>query len=193
MRDALGPNESGDPVQPLTLQALLYASGRLAEADAAAFERRLAADQEACEALAEAVPLALALRGQAVSSPDPAYRARVRHRLVRPPVRGHPALWAGFGAAAAMLVMFGLGTTPQLPLPTPAAPTNPTPTARPGNREADIASVTAEVWAELQNPEHLLKAHDEEMRRRGRAEERGHGLKAEQRRSRPPGNSNSKH
>jgi hypothetical protein len=193
MRDALGPHDSGEPCQPLAFQALLYASGVLAEADAAAFERRLAEDQDCREALAQAVPLALALRGQAVSPPNPAYRTRVRQRLVPRRFRGHPAFWAGLGAAAAVLVMLGLGTVSRLPPLPPPVPPDSSPVARPANRETDAASVTAEVWAELQNPNHLLKAHDEEMRRRGRAEERGYGLKAEQRRGRTLGNSNSMH
>jgi anti-sigma factor RsiW len=190
MPDVPGANDSGEAVQPLAVQALLYASGGLADADADAFERRLAEDQAAREALAQAVPLALALRGQAVSRPDPAYRTQVRRRLLRRPYRGHPAFWAGLGAAAAVLVMLGLGTVSRLP-PLPP-PTPPDSSARPASRETETASVMADVWAELQTPEHLLKAHDEEMRRRGRAEERGRGLKAEQRRSHPPGNSNAK-
>jgi anti-sigma factor RsiW len=193
MRDGPGTNDSGDTVQPLAVQALLYASGGLAEADAAAFERRLAADQAACEALAQAVPLALALRGQPVAPPDPAYRARVRQRLLRPAFRGHPALWAGLGAAAAVLVMLGLGTMARLPPRPPPGLSASSTLVGPANREAETASVMADVWAELQTPEHLLKAHDEEMRRRGRAEERGHSFQGEQRRSRSLGNSNSKH
>jgi anti-sigma factor RsiW len=193
MRDALGAHDSGAAVQPLAIQALLYASGGLAEADATAFEQRLAEDQAAREALAQAVPLALALRGQAVASPNPVYRARVRLRLLPRPSRLHPAVWTGLGAAAAVLVMLGLGTVSRLPPRPPPVPPDASPLARPANREADTAIVTAEVWAELQNPEHLLKAHDEEMRRRGRAEERDHGLKPEQRRGRTLGNSNSKH
>jgi hypothetical protein len=191
MRDVSGANDSGEAVQPLAVLALLYASDGLAEADAAAFERRLAEDQAAREALAQAVPLALALRGQTASRPDPTYRAQVRRRLWRRPYRGHPVFWVGLGAAAAVLVMLGLGTVPRLP-PLPP-PTPPDSSARPASHETETASVMADVWAELQTPEHLLKAHDEEMRRRGRAEERGHGLKAEQRRSQPLGNSNSKH
>src|SRR5213080_840229 len=110
MRDAPDPPDSGEPCEPLAFQALLYASEGLAEADAAAFERRLAEDQAAREALAQAVPLALALRGQAVSSPNPVYRSRVRRRLLPRPPRVHPAVWTGLGAAAAVLVMLGLGT-----------------------------------------------------------------------------------
>jgi anti-sigma factor RsiW len=192
MRDAPGAHDSEEPRQPLAVQALLYASGGLAEADAAAFERRLAEDQASREALAQAVPLALALRGQAVSPPNPAYRARVRQRLLPRRFRGHPAFWAGLGAAAAVLVMLGLGAVPRLPPQPPPVLPDSLQGARPPGGETDKASVTAEVWAELQNPEHLLKAHDEEMRRRGRAEERGHGFKAEQRRGRTFGNSNSK-
>src|SRR5262245_58228372 len=115
MRDAPDAHDSGEPCQALAVQALLYASGGLAEAEAAAFERRLAEDQASREALAQAVPLALALRGQAVSPPNPAYRTRVRQRLLPRRFRGHPAYWAGLGAAAGVLVMLGLGSIPRLP------------------------------------------------------------------------------
>src|SRR6266542_6142583 len=113
MRDAKGAGE------PLHLVALLYASGEMEAAEAADFERRLAEDQAARDALAGAVPLAQALAGRAAAVPDPAYRARVRRQL-RPapglwqrlwaprPYRGHPALWGAAGAAAAAVVALAL-------------------------------------------------------------------------------------
>jgi hypothetical protein len=192
MRDKQSANNAGEAGQTLAVLALLYASGSLTEADAAAFERRLAEDQAACEALVLAVPLAQAQRHQTASSPNPAYRAHVRRRLTQPRFRGHPALWAGLGAAAAALVIIGIGTSSHPPGHRSSPGPDSSPAAHPVNREADPASVVADVWAELHNPDHLLKTHEEEMRRRGRAEERGHGLKMDQRHYRPLGNSSLK-
>src|SRR5262245_49426408 len=87
----------------LAALALLYACGEMDEPAAAAFERRLGEDQAAREALCQAVELNRDLAGLAALAPDPAYRGRVRRRLLSPSDahRGHPALWAATGAAAA--------------------------------------------------------------------------------------------
>jgi hypothetical protein len=111
----------------LTSLALLYSTGELDEVETAAFERRLAEDQAARDALCQAVEMNLTLTGEAPSAPDPAYRQRVRQRLhqrrrhlrkleEQPAYFGHPALWTAIGAAAAgllMVVMHHLALFPQ--------------------------------------------------------------------------------
>lgn len=80
-----GPNggTEGEPPtdEMLAIQALLYASGELEEAEAVAFEERLAEDQAARDALCQAVQLTETLAGNPDVRPNPAYRARVRRRL----------------------------------------------------------------------------------------------------------------
>ncbi|MBI1916768.1 MAG: hypothetical protein HYS12_18840 [Planctomycetes bacterium] len=100
----------------LALQAFLYASAELDDPEREVFERLLGQDQAAREALAQAVQLTLSAAGPA-PRPDPAYRRCVRDRLTggltprrswwrrllgRRTYRGHPLLWAGLGAAAAV-------------------------------------------------------------------------------------------
>ena len=77
MSDPKPPDGDGE----LTLTALLYAGGELGGAERDAFEQRLAGDQAARDALADAVRTTLALGGTDVLRPDPAYRAGVRRRL----------------------------------------------------------------------------------------------------------------
>jgi hypothetical protein len=60
------PGNAGDDA--LALQALLYASGELEEAEAAEFEERLAADQTARDALCQAVQLTETLAGNPARS-----------------------------------------------------------------------------------------------------------------------------
>jgi len=171
-------NSSRDAAEgALAFQALLYASGELEGEPATAFEARLAEDQSAREALAQAVQLSLALAGHAAPDPDPAYREAVRRRL-RPRgawqriwskrfYRGHPALWGLLGAAAASVafIMFAPAPAPPSAAFVEQAPAAPT-------------TEMANVWAELHNSDHLTRAHGEEARRK---------LRAEDRRSRLPG------
>jgi anti-sigma-K factor RskA len=206
MREAHGPNGTGEG---LALHALLYASGELDAAEAEAFERRLGEDQAAREALAGAVPLALALGGGSVTAPDPAYRARVR-QLLRPragvwqrlwdrrPYRGHPVFWGAVGAAAAALVMFAVFRWPGTAAPATglAPPAEQQVASLPADEHPlspEAVERMANVWAEMNNNEHLLKAREEEQRRKVRAEERGRGLKGEERRARPLGNAKSRY
>lgn len=95
----------------LEATALRYAARDLPPADAAAFEARLAYDQDAREALAEAVRLSAAALGQEPPAPHRSSRALTRDRirpltgrlsrwLARRAYRGHPLAWAGAGAAA---------------------------------------------------------------------------------------------
>jgi anti-sigma-K factor RskA len=142
--------------------ALLYANGELEGEERAGFEGRLAADQSARDALCQAVELAATLSGRAPRQPDAAYRSAVRDRL-RPAglwgwlsrrrlYRGHPALWAVAGAAAAAVLFIAWPG----PAPAPHADvvrTTPLPAA-------DVAGelpleVEASVYTELTNFKHL--------------------------------------
>lgn len=125
-----------NPDDELACTALLYASGELDPDESEAFERLLAEDQAAREALCQAVSMNLTLAGQE-TAPDPAYRQRVRHRLQQrrrhqrkmtasPSFFGQPAMWAALGAAAAVVLMLAihhLVTLPSTP-PLTTAPTN---------------------------------------------------------------------
>jgi len=116
MLEEHAPGET--PPNDLALQALLYASGELDEPDAALFERRLGEDQDAREALLQAVQNNLTAMGQPVVAPDPEYRDRVRQRLRQrkrllrsygqPSAFGPVALWVVLGAIAAVLLMLVL-------------------------------------------------------------------------------------
>jgi hypothetical protein len=159
----------------LAFQALLFASGEMEGAEAAAFEARLGEDQAAREALCQAVQLANPRAGLGVLRPDPSYRDRVRKRVQRRPTlwswlagkrsyRGHPLAWTGLGAAACLLII--LGVAQGLPMgsgndgraarpgnPTSTEPTDgkkhivsaPTPPAEPATSTAE-----AKAWADLQ-------------------------------------------
>jgi hypothetical protein len=177
MADDHGTRTSGCPSgDGLAWLALLYASGELTETEAAEFEQRLAGDQQAREALAQAVPLALP-PGQPLT-PDPSYREGVRRRLrrrrswswlvERRAYPGHPVLWSGAGAVAAALVM-ALGLLAWMPSPPPTVVrVEPAPAPASEPAKADVAS----VWAQLHTTDHVARAHDEEMRRKNRNEQR---------------------
>jgi hypothetical protein len=191
--------------------ALLYAGGELDPGEAALFEQRLAGDQQAREALAQATPLALP-PGQPLT-PDPAYRQRVHRRLRRRPrpaglqcsmswlVRrrsypGHPVLWTSAGAAAAALLttltfLLGMPGTPPVavgPRPEAAASgENEAPAGPPA--QADVAN----AWARLHTTEHVARAHDEEMRRKSRNDQRTRpAAKSDDRHGHPMGNQGNK-
>ena len=104
MRDRVPPTDE------LPLIALRYAAGELPPAEAAAFDARLAHDQEAREALGEAIRLSAAALDRPAPAPDPLVREAVREALrptllawlfPRRPYRGHPLAWAGLGGAVA--------------------------------------------------------------------------------------------
>jgi len=70
------------PEPTLQATALRYAAGDLTSAESAAFETRLTTDQDAREALAEAVRLSAAALGQEPPQPDRTFRAAIRERLL---------------------------------------------------------------------------------------------------------------
>lgn len=192
------------PDPTLQTTALRYAAGDLTPAEAAAFEARLADDQDARDALGEAVRLSAAALGQRPPAPHRSFRAAIRDRLTGCPAwlarrayRGHPLAWAGLGAAAvAACTVLGLFLADPQPAPEPQAresaaatpqPATPEPVVTDPAPQEVLAAVTAdlpggpdsagesvaEVWALLSTPDHLEKAHDDEMRWRQKLREVG--------------------
>jgi hypothetical protein len=161
------------PEPPLTALALLAAGGELEGEQAAAFERRLARDQDAREALARAVQLSQSFANLPPALPDPTYRDRVRQRLLPrrglwhtlPHARSLPVLTALAGAAAALLLSLWLSRSP---VAVPTADDAETPVAGP---EEGPTLHQARIWTELQNSDHLSRALEEKKRRRGRTDE----------------------
>jgi len=98
---------SEHPEPALQTTALRYAAGDLAPGEASAFEEQLAANQDARDALSEAVRLSAAALGQLPPAPHHSFRAAMRDRLTgwypgwlaRRAYRGHPLAWSGLGAA----------------------------------------------------------------------------------------------
>src|SRR5882724_9936156 len=88
------------PDPTLQATALRYAAGDLDPDEVSAFEARLAEDQDARDALAEAVRLSAAAIGQEPPAPHPSFRSAIRARLGLAGYRGHPVAWVGLGAAA---------------------------------------------------------------------------------------------
>jgi hypothetical protein len=159
---------------------MLYAAGALAEAEVAAFERRLGEDQAAREAVCRAVLVRAALAGQPAPVPDPAYRTEVRGRLGprvrvagRPRYPAHPLFWTCLGAAAALLLAFAVRGPARPNAPASGGETirlEPAPPAvEPGR---GWSPDTANLWSELSSTDHLAKARAEELRRKSRAETR---------------------
>jgi hypothetical protein len=177
MPDDRPTRDAGDGLAWL---ALLYASGELDPGEVTQFEQRLAGDQQAREALAQAVPLALP-PGQTLA-PDPAYRDRVRRRLrgrrswgwlvQRRTYPGHPILWSGAGAAAAALVMAASFLLWVPASPGVQAPAGPPPEPAAAESREPVKADVASVWAQLHTTDHVAKAHDEEMRRKNRNDQR---------------------
>lgn len=188
-----------------TLQttALRYAARDLPPAEAEAFEARLADDQEARDALSEAVRLSAAALGQKPLRPHPSFRALLRARLNWDGSRGGPLAWAGLGAvvvAACTLVGLSLAdrTQPMANAPAASVPLEAVPAPRPTEvavapkpREvvAHVAAehpatspcgggetyrTVAEIWADLSTPEHAEKTRDDELRWRQKVRDLAH-------------------
>jgi anti-sigma-K factor RskA len=187
----------------LAWQALLYASGELDAAQTADFEHRLGNDQEAREALTVAVQLAQIPGASSTVAPSPAYRQRVHQQLERGTTfwgnpwgkrayRGHPLFWSLAGAAVMALLIVGIGqSAPRSATEHATKSTADSPAAEPDDVESSqVASSMEEayIWADLSQNDHLLKAHDEETRRRLRTDEWHRLLRSDARRSRSPMN-----
>jgi hypothetical protein len=157
-RPAVPPNDE------LALTALRFAAGELSSAESEAFAERMAHDQDARDALSDAIRLSAAALGQPAPAPDPLVRKAARDevrptvwgRMVRRrPYHGHPAAWAGLGGTAtACLAGFGiwLGTSPVNPIPVPRLGGNPAennvavnPPKRPAKEPVAVTMETAPV------------------------------------------------
>jgi anti-sigma factor RsiW len=163
------------------LLALLYATGELDGEEAAAFERRLADDQAARDALCTAVRLNWATTGRSELVPDPAYRERVKKRvlaksrqpfLIRSIYRMPWSARAIGGAAAAALVLVSIYWMPRA---ADAPDVSPAAVDQQLSAEVVIADEPrddAEAWPDLMGGQHLARAVDDEHRRKGRTDER---------------------
>src|SRR5262245_900315 len=188
MREGHSPRDAGGEV---SLGPSLYVTGELDPAEAAEFEHRLGQDQSARDALCQAVQLSATLNRLSTVQPNPAYRERVRERLRqrscwswlfgRRSYRGHPAIWSAGGAAAAVLLVIGLA---QLPAALITQPHPPLPEPRKVVEEEPVPALPAELpqlaathdiaarWADLHDTSRVTRAHDEEMRRKQRSDDR---------------------
>jgi hypothetical protein len=88
------------PEPTLQTTALRYAAGDLPPEEVAAFEARLGEDQDARDALAEAVRLSAQAIGLTPPKPHPSFHEAIRNRLNLRVYRGSPLAWIGLGAAA---------------------------------------------------------------------------------------------
>jgi anti-sigma factor RsiW len=109
----------------LAVSALAYVCGELSPQARAAFERRLADDPAACEALSEAVQLLGLLDGQTPMRPTPAYRVAVRHRLAPPAapgrLTGSSAWWQSLGVGVLAVLAVCVCLAWPVPQPQPQA------------------------------------------------------------------------
>jgi len=181
------------PDPTLQAAALRYAAGDLTATEAATFEARLATDQDARDALAEAVRLSARALGQEPPAAHRSFLAAARERLcgwcpawlARRAYHGHPLVWAGLGAATiAACTLFGLVLADRTPAGEPAATAvagSPAavvvaPVPRPAEHNAaepdsplaacagEPCRSVAEIWADLSTPDHVGKVHDDELR-----------------------------
>lgn len=164
------------PDAALQATALRYAAGDLGDAEVVEFEARLAADQDARDALSEAVRLSAAALGQAPPEPHRSFRAAIRERLAgwcsswlaRRAYRGHPLAWLCLGAVAVTactvlgVTLAGRQHASGSAALTPVAPPWPTTPAPPTDDPDEL--LVAEIWADLSTPDHVEKTHDEEVR-----------------------------
>lgn len=166
--------------EALALEALLYLSDALPQEHTGLFERRLADDQKARDALSLAVAFVQSCEGQEAVRPDPAYREEVRRKLQprkhwwqglwrRREYSAHPLVWSAAGAClAALLILFAgfrLPQDPQQPLAKPAPDQNQLDEALASGGDHQPVEV-ARIWAEIPRGQHLLKAHEEGQRRK---------------------------
>jgi hypothetical protein len=148
------------PEPTLQTTALRYAASDLTPGEADAFETRLADDQDARDALSEAVRLSAAALGQAPPAPHPTFRAAMRERLVgwcppwlaRRAYRGHPLAWCGLGAVVVAVCTFvGLSFPDRVPATTQKTlPNTAAPTSSPSDQTVAIADVVAQMPQETE-------------------------------------------
>ena len=201
--------------------ALRYAAGELMREDSVAFEAQLATDQNARDALSEAVRLSAAALGQSPPTPHRSFRLIIRERLAgwrpwwlaRQAYRGHPLIWIGLARRQSRFARSSHCRTTaarrkwenrQRRRPRRRSPPNPrtmepsqsrllraaaaletTPINHVSREHATATGETpggagesanpsvAEIWANLSTPEHIEKAHEEELRWRKKLQEMG--------------------
>lgn len=151
---------SDHPEPTLQTTALRYAASDLSPGEASAFESRLADDQEARDALSEAVRLSAAALGQAAPEPDHTFRSAMRERLTgwcpdwlaRRAYRGHPLAWAGLGAVVVTMCTFvGLSFAKRAPEAAQVASPLPAPTF-PGLVQTQAVEEPAPMPQEVEPP-----------------------------------------
>jgi anti-sigma-K factor RskA len=166
------------PDPTLSSTALRYAAGDLSAADSAAFEVRLASEQEARDAVAEAIRLSAAALHQPPPAPDPSFREAIRERLLgwtpgwlrRRAYRGHPVTWTALGAAVvAACTVIGLALADRSePSERSEGPAEQPPAfhvaVAPLEEDPDEVDSVAELWADLSTPEQIEKLHDDEQK-----------------------------
>lgn len=174
-----------DPTLPTT--ALRYAAGDLSPTEVEAFEALLAENQDARDALSEAVRLSAAALGQPAPAPARSSRARVRARLGLS-YRG-PLMWSALGAAVvaagALVAVYAadradpLADEPAVPAATDIPPLvrNDAPAPQEAVAVADPPDAVdersvAEIWADLSSHDGVEKAHEDEMRWRQKVRDR---------------------
>jgi hypothetical protein len=150
---------SDHPEPALQAAALRYAAGDLSPNEAAAFEARLADDQDARDALSEAVRLSAACLGQTPPEPHTSFRAAIRERLAgwcpgwlaRRAYRGHPATWSALGASVVVACgLVGVSLAERKRPAAPAAPLAPE-VARPATGEPPPADDAAPLPREAES------------------------------------------
>lgn len=179
-------NENYPPTPThLAAAAMLYASGEMEPTEAGAFEARLALDQEAREALAEAVFLLTPMANGRMPKLEASYRQRVRRRwkaqrASRQYGRLRPLFWALTGAAAASVLWFVF--LPQGGITPVAAPPV---TANKATSEA--APPMEAVFADMSNLDNLARHHQQHVQHKQRQDDFMNHHRANQMRPVPPG------
>jgi hypothetical protein len=164
--------------------AFLYASEQLDAMEETEFERRLGEDQGLRERLCQAVEMMCDLEGLPAVAPSSAYRVQVRQRLRlrrsrwerltrRRTYRGHPLFWSGLGATAAFFLVVALLPQRMPPDSQTSTAVVESPRSAPvedpfEDYDATATSEMAETFARLPTSGHLVRACEEESRRRNR-------------------------
>ena len=181
----MSENRYPEATSSLAPAAMLYLSGEMAQAEAGAFEMRLALDQEAREALAEAVYLLTPLANGQMPKSSPGYRQQVRQRWnAQRKRRAHerlaPLFWALTGAAAASILWFVF--LPQM---------HGAPVSSPNVAENKSAGETAPapmetVFADISNLENLARHHQQHVLHKQKQDDFMNHHRANQTRPIPP-------
>jgi len=183
----------------LACPALRYARGELDPGAEAAFESRLGEDQQARDALAQAVSKLLEDQSQEISFLDRSYRDAV-HRRLRPSstpwhwlleprrYRGHPIAWSMLGAAASFLFLVAYSGSPamrSMDMSLVKMPIQKVPELSQNPEHSATVVDAATIWAEMGTTDHLLRAHDEEILRKNRLEKEQRISRSDERRLLP--------